>query len=128
MGQKPQLILADLGATLLIPAYQLSALASMAVGALAAAMSCLTVKGAILAALAAAAANLGSAALTATALAAIVITMEGKWDRRLLPALGAYWLFLLTWIPITALSFVKNTTVWEEIRHTRNVAPEAMVR
>ena len=67
MGKQPRLGLADLGATLLVPAYQLSALASMVVGALAAAMSCLTVQGAILAALAAAAANLGSAALTATA-------------------------------------------------------------
>ena len=128
MVREPGLPLADLGATLLIPAYQISALASLAVGALAAAMGCLTLRGAILAALAAVGANLFSAALTATALAAIVITLEGKWDRRLLPALGAYWLFLLTWIPITAACFVKDTTVWEEIRHTRNVAPEAMAR
>ncbi len=128
MGKHPRLGLADLGATLLVPAYQLSALASMVVGALAAAMSCLTVQGAILAGLAAAAANLGSAALTATALTAVVLTLEGKWDRRLWRAMGVYWLFLLTWLPITAASFLKNTTVWEESRHTRNVAPEAMVR
>lgn len=24
-------------------------------------------------------------------------------------------------------SFLKKTTVWEEIRHTRNVAPEALI-
>ena len=128
LGREPRPTLADLGATLIIPAYQISALASLAVGALAAAMGCLTIRGAILAVLAAVGANLFSAALTATGLAAIVITLERKWDRRLLAALGAYWLFLLTWIPITAACFVKDTTVWEEIRHTRNVAPEALVR
>ena len=128
MGKKPRLQLADLGATLIIPAYQLAALASLAIGALAAAVGCLTLRGAVLAALLTLGANLLSAALTATGLAALVITLEGKWDRRLLPALGAYWLFLLTWLPITAASFVKNTTVWEEIRHTRNVSPQALAR
>ena len=31
-------------------------------------------------------------------------------------------------LPITLGCFVKQTTVWEEIRHTRNVTPEALVR
>ena len=68
--------------------------------------------------------NLGSAALTATAAAALVLTLEDKWDRRLWKALGTYWFFLLTWLPIAAFSFWKRTTVWEEIRHTRTMAPQ----
>lgn len=60
--------------------------------------------------------------------AALVLTVERKWDRRLWKAVCLYWLFLLSWLPITLGSFVKETTVWEEIRHTRNVAPEALVR
>ena len=72
--------------------------------------------------------QLASAALTATGAAALVLTTEGKWDRRMLPALGAYWLFLLSWLPITLAGFWRRTTVWEEIRHTRNVIPEAMAR
>ena len=39
-----------------------------------------------------------------------------------------YWLFLLSWLPITLGSFVKKTTVWEEIRHTRNIAPPALAK
>ena len=46
----------------------------------------------------------------------------------LLPALGMYWLFLLSWLPITVGSFLRGTTRWEEIRHTRNVTPEALAR
>ena len=53
--------------------------------------------------------------------AGLVLAVEGKWDRRLWKALALYWLFLLSWIPITFGSFVKKTTVWEEIRHTRNL-------
>ena len=69
-----------------------------------------------------------SAALTATLAAFILLRLEGRWDRRLLPALGLYWLFLLSWLPITVGSFLRGTTRWEEIRHTRNVTPEALAR
>ena len=68
--------------------------------------------------------NIAWAALTATVAAGVVITLEGKWDRRLWKGLCTYWLFLLTWLPITAVSFWKKTTVWEEIRHTRTMAPQ----
>ena len=60
--------------------------------------------------------------------AGLVLAVEGKWDRRLWKALALYWLFLLSWIPITFGSFVKKTTVWEEIRHTRATLPEALTR
>ena len=36
-------------------------------------------------------------------------------------ALACYWLFLLSWIPITIHCMFQKTTVWEEIRHTRNL-------
>ena len=128
MGEAPRLALADLGATLMIPAYQLAALAGLACGALAAALGAATPAGALLAAAAAVLVNLLSAALTATLAAFILLRLEGRWDRRLLPALGLYWLFLLSWLPITVGSFLRGTTRWEEIRHTRNVTPEALAR
>ena len=54
--------------------------------------------------------------------AVLVITVENKWDRRLLPALAVYWFFLLSWVVLTVGCIFKKTTVWEEIRHTRNVS------
>ena len=36
-------------------------------------------------------------------------------------AIGYYGLFLLTWIPINLLCFVKKSTVWAEIKHTRQI-------
>lgn len=65
--------------------------------------------------------NVGLTAVFATLSGALVLTVERKWDRRLWKSLLVYWLFLLSWLPITIGSFFKQTTVWEEIRHTRNV-------
>ena len=92
--------------------------------ALAAALRGQTPLQALVLGLAGAAGNIAWAALTATAAAGIVLTIESKWDRRLWKGLCTYWLFLLTWLPITAVSFWKKTTVWEEIRHTRTMAPQ----
>lgn len=122
-SRRPRLSLFDFEATLLLPAYQLAALAGLACTALSAALGGRTPLQALLLGLAGALGNLAWAALTATAAAGLVITLEGKWDRRLWKGLAAYWLFLLTWLPITACSFWKKTTVWEEIRHTRTMAP-----
>ncbi len=121
---RPQLALFDLEATLLLPAYQLAALAGLLCTALTAALGGRTLPEALILALAGTCGNIAWAALTATAAAGAVITLEGKWDRRLWKGLAAYWLFLLTWLPITAASFWKKTTVWEEIRHTRAMAPQ----
>lgn len=122
-ADRPRLSLFDFEATLLLPAYQLAALVGLACTALSAALGGRTLLQALLLGLAGALGNLAWAALTATAAAWLVITLEGKWDRRLWKGLAAYWLFLLTWLPITACSFWKKTTVWEEIRHTRTMAP-----
>ena len=124
LGERPRLALLDMGSTMVLPAYQLAALAGLICGALTAALGGRTLLQAILLGLAGACGNIAWAALTATAAAGIVITLEGKWDRRLWKALGTYWFFLLTWLPIAAFSFWKRTTVWEEIRHTRTMAPQ----
>ena len=122
-SRRPRLSLFDFEATLLLPAYQLAAPAGLACTALSAALGGRTLLQALLLGLAGALGNLAWAALTATVAAGLVITLEGKWNRRLWKGLATYWLFLLTWLPITACSFWKKTTVWEEIRHTRTVAP-----
>ena len=120
------LALADLGATLLIPAYQAAAVGGLVLSLLTACLACRTL-GQVPAALAGTLlVNLAMTALGSTLAAALVLTAEGKWDRRILGGLLFYWLFLLSWLPITLGSFVKKTTVWEEIRHTRNIAPPAL--
>ena len=121
LAEHPAVQPLDMGATMLIPAYQAAALVSMAVTALAAGFvhpghfSLLLCLGYI-------AGNLLITVLGATLSAVLVITVENKWDRRLLPALAVYWFFLLSWVVLTVGCIFKKTTVWEEIRHTRNVS------
>ena len=121
LAERPAVQPLDMGATMLIPAYQAAALVSMAVTALAAGFvhpghfSLLLCLGYI-------AGNLLITVLGATLSAVLVITVENKWDRRLLPALAGYWFFLLSWVALTVGCIFKKTTVWEEIRHTRNVS------
>lgn len=122
------LVPADLGATLLIPAYQAAALCSLLASAFSACLDCRTVPQALAVFLGAVLLNLSVTALGSTLAAALVLTVEGKWDRRIVKGLLTYWLFLLSWIPITLSCYWKKTTEWEEIRHTRNVAPEALVK
>ncbi len=123
-AEQPRLALFDFEFTLLLPAYQLAALAGLVCTALTASMGGRSFAHALFLGLAGACGSIAWAALTATAAAGVVITLEGKWDHRLWKGLVAYWLFLLTWLPITAASFWKKTTVWEEIRHTRTMAPQ----
>ena len=123
-AQRARLALFDFEFTLLLPAYQLAALSGLVCTALAASLGGKSLTQALVLGLTGACGNVAWAALTATVAAGIVITLEGKWDRRLWKGLTAYWLFLLTWLPITAASFWKKTTVWKEIRHTRTMAPQ----
>ena len=120
--------LVDLGATLLVPAYQAAAVCSLFLLSLSACLSCYKFSQVPSVFLGELAFNLAAAVLGATLAACLVLTVEGKWDRHMWKSAGLYWLFLLTWIPITLGSFFRNTTVWEEIRHTRNVAPRSMAR
>jgi len=125
-GERP-LALLDLGAVLLIPAYQLAALVNLVVSALAACGVCQHLYQVPVVFLGVILLNLAFTILGATLAAVLVVTVEGKWDRRLVKGIAFYWLFLLSWLPITIGSFMKKTTVWEEIRHTRNVTPEALI-
>ena len=127
-GSHQIVALVDLGATLLIPAYQVAALVGLVVSSMAACAECHKLIQVPLVFFGAVILNLLVTALGSTLAAALVLTVEGKWDRRLWKSLLLYWLFLLSWVPITLGSFVKKTTVWEEIRHTRNVAPDALAR
>lgn len=124
LGEEPRLALFDLGLTMALPAYQLAALAGLLCTGLTAALGGGNLAQALVFGVAGLLGNLAWASLTATAAAAIVITMEGKWDRRLWKGLSTYWLFLLTWLPISAAAFVKKTTVWKEIRHTRGIVSQ----
>ena len=118
--EHPHIRTLDIGATMLIPAYQAVALVGMVVTALAAGFvhpshfSPLLCLGYFVG-------NLLITALGATLSAMLVLTVENKWDRKLLPALGVYWFFLLSWVPLTVGCIFKKTVVWEEIRHTRNM-------
>ena len=122
--ERPRLLLFDVEMTLLLPAYQLAALAGLVCTALTSALGGNTLLQAVALGAAGVCGNIAWAALTATVAAGVVITMENKWDRRLWKGLAAYWLFLLTWLPITAFSFWKKTIVWKEIRHTRAMIPQ----
>ena len=118
----------DLGATLLIPAYQAAMAVQFLCALLTAALGCQRLVQVPAAMLGAGAASLALGALGSTLAVFLVLTVEGKWDRRLWRAVPVYWLFLLSWVAITLGSFVKQTTVWEEIRHTRSISPQALAR
>ena len=122
-GSRP-LVLADVAALLVVPFYQAAALGGLILSSASAALTCPRVELAPWVLLAAALTQLAGMILGSAAAAALVLTLEGKWDRRLLPALGLYGFFLLSWLPITLGCLVKQTTQWEEIRHTRNVSPQ----
>ena len=122
MMRKPDSVVFDMGATMLVPAYQVAALGSSVLSALA--VGCSRPYFSLFLALGAFALNLVISALGATAAAVLVVTVENKWDRRLWKGVACYWPFLLSWLPITVGCYFKKTTVWEEIRHTRNVAPQ----
>ena len=123
-----RLPLLDLGATLLVPAYQAAALANLAILSLSACLSCYKLSQVPAAFLGALALNLAITVLGATLAACLVLTVEGKWSRHMVKGVALYWLFLLSWLPITLGSFFRNTTVWEEIRHTRNTVPQSYAR
>ena len=120
--------LADLGATLLIPCYQVAALANLIVLSLTACLRCYKLSQVPAVFLGELGLNLAMTALGATLAACLVLTVEGKWSRHMVKSAALYWLFLLSWLPITVGSFFRNTTVWEEIRHTRNIAPQSLAR
>ena len=63
------------------------------------------------------AASVGLATLGALA----TVFLERGLDFKMLRAIGYYWIFLFSWIPINILCLFKKSTVWTEIKHTRNI-------
>ena len=127
LTERPSLPVVNMGMDLVLPAYQLAMLANLVVGSLAAFLGGRTAGESAAQLLSYLGWNVGITALVATLTVFLVLTVEGKWDRRLWRAVGCYWLFLLSWLPITVVSAVKGTTRWEEIRHTRSVKAEAVL-
>lgn len=122
MTAAPRGALLDIGMTMLIPAYQLVAVVNTLAAAAAAGLSGRPFTFAAGAFCGAILLNVGLTAVFATLSGALVLTVERKWDRRLWKSLLVYWLFLLSWLPITIGSFFKQTTVWEEIRTPASAA------
>ncbi|WP_180951025.1 glycosyltransferase family 2 protein [Marasmitruncus massiliensis] len=60
--------------------------------------------------------------LTTLALSVYTIIMERKSSLRILGGAAAYWLFIVSWIPINIICLFRKTTTWDEIKHTRNVS------
>ena len=56
-----------------------------------------------------------------TALAVLVVILEGKSSLRMLKGVAGYWLFITSWLPINLLCLFRRCTCWEEIRHTRKL-------
>ena len=90
---------------MLIPAYQLVAVVNTLAAAAAAGLSGRPFTFAAGAFCGAILLNVGLTAVFATLSGALVLTVERKWDRRLWKSLLVYWLFLLSWLPITIGSF-----------------------
>lgn len=126
LGEGPDSLSFDIGTTMMVPLYQVVALGSTVLTSLAAACARPTFSPWLF--LGVLVANLALTALGATLAAALVLTVEEKWSRGILKGLPVYWLFLFSWIPITLACCVKKTTVWEEIRHTRNVSAPQKVK
>jgi cellulose synthase/poly-beta-1,6-N-acetylglucosamine synthase-like glycosyltransferase len=51
----------------------------------------------------------------------LILGLERKFNPRIVKGMIAYWLFIISWIPINVLCFFKKYTVWDEIKHTRSV-------
>ena len=110
---------ADTLATLAIPLYQAVALLSAVLSALSAGFG--APGGGFDPAVCAGAlgVNLLLTAALSTAGAVAVCALEGRLEAKLWKGILLYGVFLLSWVPITLWCFVRGTTQWEPIRHTR---------
>jgi cellulose synthase/poly-beta-1,6-N-acetylglucosamine synthase-like glycosyltransferase len=65
--------------------------------------------------------SVGLSYLAITALAFITMVLEKKSSPHLLKGVVTFWFFLMTWIPINIFCLFKHSTVWDEIKHGRNI-------
>lgn len=119
--------LADLSMTLLIPAYQIAVVLSTMANLIGVMLHGEDGQKVLFSAALFLAGNLVITVLISTLTAAAVLTLERKWSRSILGALLMFWLFLLSWLPITVESFWKKTTTWEEVHHTSSIRAEMVL-
>ena len=63
--------------------------------------------------------------LACCALAALMYRAEGRLNRRSLPGIFGFPIFLMSWMPINVVACLSPPPRWKEIRHTRNMdAPD----
>ena len=63
----------------------------------------------------------GAWAVLAVLLALAVIVLERKPVLAMAKGVLAYWLFILSWVPINVYCLFKPNLEWKAIRHTRSV-------
>lgn len=64
-----------------------------------------------------------------TILAATTTVLYRKtWDWRIIKGILAYGPFLLSWVPLQFYCICKRNLAWEEIRHTRNIGREKLLK
>lgn len=65
-----------------------------------------------------------AAYLLTVALGFVMSLYRGKWDKRMCKTIFTFGFFLISWMPIQWFAFVRRTTVWHEIQHTRSMSLE----
>ena len=51
-----------------------------------------------------------------------VLVVERKYRASYLSGVAMYWLFVMSWIPLTIYCLISPTRSWDEIRHTRGIS------
>ncbi|HHT21424.1 MAG TPA: glycosyltransferase family 2 protein [Tissierellia bacterium] len=71
--------------------------------------------------------SLGAMVLFPTALAIVVLWLEGRSLLRMWRGIGYFWFFMLTWTPINLLALFQKTVDWKPIRHDATSSIEEML-
>jgi cellulose synthase/poly-beta-1,6-N-acetylglucosamine synthase-like glycosyltransferase len=51
----------------------------------------------------------------------LILVLEKRLSRRLIKGIFAYWIFIMSWIPINIICFFKKHTNWDEIKHKKSI-------
>lgn len=112
----------DLLMTFLVPLVQLAGLAATLAGFAASAGTGLVIGGIVIRGLKFAVLTLLASVLgtvvASVAAAALTVLLQRTPLRGMLRAIAIYWLFMMSWMLLTLLSFVSRETTWKPIAHT----------
>ncbi|MCI8514129.1 MAG: glycosyltransferase [Lachnospiraceae bacterium] len=61
-------------------------------------------------------------------MASVTVLYRCSWDRRIMKGVLGYGPFLLSWIPLQFYCLFHKKAAWEEIRHTRNIRKEKLLK